>query len=104
MRLLLVLTTELPRDSRHTRTRTITKRNSTKKPIDSFTDNNSNKSFDLYQLPVHPLPQDKTLFPIGAGDAVAAGTLELHGAWFNIGQGELHWRDAQTGEFSAFDS
>lgn len=35
-------------------------------------------------------------------DAVTAGALELHGAWFNIGQGELHWRDAQTGEFSAF--
>lgn len=37
-------------------------------------------------------------------DAVAAGTLELHGAWFNIGPGELSWRDPKTGEFSLFDA
>ena len=34
-------------------------------------------------------------------DAVAAGTLELHGAWFKIGAGELHWRDPATGVFAA---
>lgn len=32
-------------------------------------------------------------------DAVAAGELELHGAWFAIALGELHWRDNQTGQF-----
>jgi len=32
-------------------------------------------------------------------DAVNAGELSLHGAWFAIGKGELHWRDGQTGAF-----
>ncbi len=31
--------------------------------------------------------------------AVSAGELELHGAWFAIALGELHWRDNQTGTF-----
>jgi len=31
--------------------------------------------------------------------AVAAGELELHGSWFAIGSGELHWRDNQTCAF-----
>lgn len=37
-------------------------------------------------------------------DAVADGALELHGAWFDIGRGELNWRDPQTGEFALFDA
>lgn len=32
-------------------------------------------------------------------EAVAAGQLELHGSWFAIGIGELHWRDEKTKEF-----
>ncbi len=32
-------------------------------------------------------------------EAIEAGQLALHGAWFAIGRGELHWRDAQTGQF-----
>jgi carbonic anhydrase len=32
-------------------------------------------------------------------DAVAAGQLELHGAWFAIQHGELHWRNHDTGRF-----
>ncbi|MCU0881977.1 MAG: carbonic anhydrase [Hyphomonadaceae bacterium] len=39
-------------------------------------------------------------FPFVA-DALAAGTLELHGAWFSIGSGELHWRDPASGVFAA---
>ena len=31
--------------------------------------------------------------------AVEAGTLELHGAWFAIKHGELHWRNGKTGRF-----
>ena len=31
--------------------------------------------------------------------AVEAGELELHGAWFAIKHGELHWRNAKTGRF-----
>lgn len=31
--------------------------------------------------------------------AVQAGTLELHGAWFAIKHGELHWRNAKNGRF-----
>ncbi len=32
-------------------------------------------------------------------DAVDAGDLILHGCWFEIGTGQLHWRDKKTGEF-----
>lgn len=32
--------------------------------------------------------------------AVERGELAMHGAWFSIGKGELHWRDPETGEFS----
>lgn len=32
-------------------------------------------------------------------DAVASGDLELHGAWFAIKHGELHWRNASTKRF-----
>lgn len=32
--------------------------------------------------------------------AVEAGLLALHGAWFSIARGALHWRDPQTGAFS----
>ncbi len=32
--------------------------------------------------------------------AVASGALELHGAWFAIAHGALHWRDRETGEFA----
>jgi len=32
--------------------------------------------------------------------AYERGELALHGAWFSIGKGELHWRDPNTGVFS----
>lgn len=32
-------------------------------------------------------------------EKVEAGTLELHGAWFAIKHGELHWRNARTKRF-----
>lgn len=35
---------------------------------------------------------------------VEAGELELHGAWFAIAHGELHWRDSKTGEFSVIEA
>lgn len=34
-------------------------------------------------------------------DAITAGRLSLHGAWFSIAQGELRWCDPETGEFAA---
>jgi len=37
-------------------------------------------------------------FPFVA-EAVERGDLELHGAWFAIKHGELHWRNAETGGF-----
>jgi len=37
-------------------------------------------------------------------DAIADRTLELHGAWFAIGLGELHWRDPSSGVFRAVDA
>lgn len=32
-------------------------------------------------------------------NAIESGALELHGAWFAIAHGELHWRDNKTGQF-----
>jgi len=32
--------------------------------------------------------------------AFERGQLALNGAWFSIGKGELHWRDADTGAFT----
>tara|TARA_R110000751_G_scaffold95172_6_gene185931 strand:- start:21389 stop:22015 length:627 start_codon:yes stop_codon:yes gene_type:complete len=37
-------------------------------------------------------------FPF-VSQAVKAGELSLHGAWFAIVHGELHWRNASTGRF-----
>ena len=37
-------------------------------------------------------------------DAVASNQLELHGAWFAIGLGELHWRDSDSGIFAPVDA
>ena len=34
-------------------------------------------------------------------DAVNHKTLSLHGAWFSIAEGELHWLDQDTGIFEA---
>ncbi|MGF1476068.1 MAG: carbonic anhydrase [Geminicoccaceae bacterium] len=36
-------------------------------------------------------------------ERVEAGTLSLHGAWFAIKDGALHWRDPETGEFATVD-
>ena len=36
-------------------------------------------------------------------DAVEADQLSLHGSWFAIGLGELHWRDPETGVFDLVD-
>ena len=35
--------------------------------------------------------------------AVKAGDLELHGAWFAIKHGELHWRNGKTGRFEVIE-
>ncbi len=32
-------------------------------------------------------------------EKVEAGTLQIHGAWFAIRHGELHWRNAETRQF-----
>ena len=32
--------------------------------------------------------------------ALDKGRLQLHGAWFSIASGELHWRNSHTGDFS----
>ena len=37
-------------------------------------------------------------------DAVAAGDLTLHGAWFTIGNGILHWFNRKTGGFETIDA
>ena len=42
-------------------------------------------------------------FPFVA-ERVNAGKLALHGAWFAIAHGELHWRDEQTGAFTVVEA
>lgn len=37
-------------------------------------------------------------------DAIDRKTLSLHGAWFSIAEGELHWLDRDTGTFEAIAS
>jgi len=32
-------------------------------------------------------------------DRIEKGRLNLHGAWFSIGEGQLHWLDSDTGTF-----
>jgi carbonic anhydrase len=47
--------------------------------------------------------QNLMTFPFVA-ERVKAGTLELHGAWFAIKLGQLHWRDAKTGQFQVVEA
>jgi carbonic anhydrase len=37
-------------------------------------------------------------------EAWESGELQLDGAWFSIGRGELHWRERATGKFEVVDS
>ncbi len=37
-------------------------------------------------------------------DAVTAGRLRLHGAWFSIAEGALYWLDQVTGAFEQVQS
>ena len=37
-------------------------------------------------------------------ESVAVGDLTLHGAWFSIGNGILHWFNGETGEFETVDT
>jgi carbonic anhydrase len=37
-------------------------------------------------------------------EAVEAGQLNMDGAWFSIGKGELHWREPLTGKFAVVAS
>ena len=37
-------------------------------------------------------------------DAIDRNVLALHGAWFSIAEGELHWLDRDTGTFDAVDA
>lgn len=48
---------------------------------------------------VHQSLTNLLTFPF-VKDRIERGALKLHGAWFSIGRGELHWRDPETGEFS----
>ena len=47
--------------------------------------------------------QNLMTFPFVA-ERVKAGELELHGAWFAIAHGELHWRNADTGVFEVIEA
>jgi len=42
-------------------------------------------------------------FPFVRG-ALERGDLNMDGAWFSIGRGELHWRDPESGSFSVVDT
>ncbi len=55
---------------------------------------------DLERAGVGTSIENLMTFPF-VRDAVDAGQLQLHGAWFAIALGELHWRDKKTGDFTA---
>lgn len=46
----------------------------------------------------HSLKNLRT-FPF-VNEAIKSGQLTVHGAWFSIGEGQLHWLDAETEEFT----
>lgn len=57
----------------------------------------------LERLAVQQSLEHLTSFPFVA-EAVEAGRLDLHGAWFSIAEGELHWLDKKTGDFLPVDA
>ncbi len=57
-----------------------------------------NPQFALELEGIESSLQNLCTFPF-VNDAIAAGCLSLHGAWFAIRHGELHWRNAETGRF-----
>lgn len=57
-----------------------------------------NPQFALELEGIETSIQNLMTFPF-VRDKVEAGTLELHGAWFAIRHGDLHWRNARTKRF-----
>ena len=57
-----------------------------------------NPQFSLELEGIETSLQNLMTFPF-VRKRVEAGELELHGAWFAIKHGELHWRNAKTGRF-----
>lgn len=57
-----------------------------------------NPQFALELEGIETSIQNLMTFPF-VREKVDAGTLEIHGAWFAIKHGELHWRNARTGRF-----
>ena len=53
----------------------------------------------LEHLAVQQSIENLMTFPFVA-DAIARKTLSLHGGWFSIAEGQLHWLDAEHGSFS----
>ncbi|MEM7121694.1 MAG: carbonic anhydrase [Pseudomonadota bacterium] len=58
----------------------------------------SERQRTLEHLAVEQSLRHLTTFPF-VTDAIDAGRLELHGAWFSIAEGELHWLDKESGDF-----
>ncbi|MEZ5953798.1 MAG: carbonic anhydrase [Hyphomonas sp.] len=61
-----------------------------------------NPQFSLELEGIESSLKNLMTFPFVA-KRVEAGTLELHGAWFAIKHGELHWRNAKTGRFEVIE-
>jgi len=63
-----------------------------------------NLNADQLQLAMEQAAVGQSLVNIAtypfAVNAIESGQLRLHGAWFSIATGELHWREALTGRFS----
>jgi carbonic anhydrase len=60
--------------------------------------NPANPQYALEHEGIETSLQNLLSFPFVAR-AVEAGKLDLHGAWFAIAHGELHWRNAMSGQF-----
>jgi carbonic anhydrase len=57
----------------------------------------------LERIAVQQSLHNLTTFPFVAR-AMAARRLQLHGAWFSIAEGELHWLDWDTGVFELIEA
>ena len=61
-----------------------------------------NPQFSLELEGIETSLQNLMTFPF-VRKRVEEGSLELHGAWFAIKHGELHWRNPKTGRFEVIE-
>ncbi len=69
---------------------------------DNSLESETQRQLALEQRGIRLSLENLMTFPF-VSSAVAQGALTLHGAWFSIGDGILHWLNGETGEFETID-